>query len=280
MSQLMDALRVRHRGPVVDPHGVLSPAEIAHAQHAEYVDPTWPYVALSTPRAFVVREDDGQRVWAPVWYRHHGGATLVLAYDRASRMARGITQALEAYADTLRARYPDLFPSHLRHGPDALVPQLNGEWAFLVVYGVHDLLARQLPRLDALPRAALLLQALTYADRLARDGVGIAWWELGVLLARDEEALPRLKLLRVDGITFHEGETERLRRQAVRTLVAHTPWGFERDTDAGAQHAARLLDWARTHPDDLTADGLAYLKRELRDGFATHPRAAQLAEWA
>ena len=134
----------------------LTPAEIERAHR----DDTWPYVGLT--------DDDDTNV---VWFRHHHRPTLLLAVNRTLPLAGEIVRAM-FQARTLRERFPHMFPSHIE------VVQRD-DCVYLKERGVHDLLVRQLPRLDLFTRA-LLVQALTYANTLALARIRLRSWEMGV----------------------------------------------------------------------------------------------------
>ena len=230
----------------------LTPAEIERAHR----DDTWPYVGLT--------DDDDDNV---VWFRHERRPTLLLAVHRSLPLAGEIVRAMFR-ARTLLARFPHMFPSRVE------VVQRD-DCVYLKERGVHDLLVRQLPRLDLFTRALLLVQALTYANTLALARIRLRSWEMGVFFG----AGPELKLLRLDGIRAGSD-------RSVRAIVCQ-PWAFRSDSDDYFEQAlAHLLAWARARrappphqhvlipPDAL--DTLTYLLREILDIFSLHPRVEAL----
>jgi hypothetical protein len=171
-----------------------------------------------------------------------------------------------------------MFPADLRMAErmddPACVPSLTTkEWGFIAMYGVHDLLTRQIPKLPAFERACLLVQALTYAETMLGVGdLSLRDWEMGVFF--DAQGAPVLKLLRPD--TMQLGIFDDPREHSLRSIVTRH-WGFDARNaqDEASTHVARVLAWARvqlTPPDDI----LRTVIREILDAFALHPRAGAM----
>jgi hypothetical protein len=288
MSQLMRALRETHRGPHAATDGVFSEEELAKTREVNSsYDMTWPYVLLRKFPTSLAREDDNKRVvWAPVWMRHYAQPTLVYAYDAEADVARKIDDALARYFTPLRGDYPYMFPSSARVEEHDFIPDMDDDWRFLVMTGVHDLLSRQIPKLSGFERACLLLQALLYAETLLMNNVGVNHWEFGVQLSGSGQfaGVPRLKLVRLDQITFWVPTDEqlevfraRLRKYSLFSILKHH-WGFGPNRSSGAvdeAHVTRALEWAMREA-DKNVDAMPTLTREILDAYATHPRAAAM----
>jgi hypothetical protein len=297
MSQLMRALRNSHRGPVRYPHSSLTDAEIEQARASPYV--------LVQRQAITLEIEDGQVRHTPRWYKHYAQPLLVYAYDTESMLSEAIDNMLE-HVVALQTHFPRIFPVDIRFVDreqdihllrnDNIVPIMSDDnWSFLVFYGVHDLLVRQIPLLPAFERACLLIQAFAYVSRMADELLDVQTWEFGVQFGLAEDnGIPRLKLVRIDNLShMSPGDTaaetiERcngLRGLGVRA-VTHMRWGFEgnammmqaADTDeASSVHVARVLDWARAqNATRLPADSVAHIVHELLVAFEMHPQAAAM----
>ena len=236
----------------------ITPAEVKRAHR----DNTWPYVGLTD------YNDD------VVWFRCHHKPTLLLAVNRDLPLAGEIVRAMFR-ARTLLESFPHMFPTHIE------VIQRD-DCVYLKECCVHDLLVRQLLRLDLLTRALLLVQDLTYANTLSLARVCLWTWEMGVFFRADGR--PELKLLRVDGIRMASD-------RSVRAIVCQM-WAFRAESDDYFEQAlAHLLAWARVHrappphqhvliPPDAIGT-LTYLLREILASSACRgaSRLRALGEW-
>ena len=255
MNTLLQLTREKYRGPIRDRYGVFE----EHYEHHARIDGTWPYVCIQ------IDEPHGPR-----WYRHFADPTLVMVIEMDTPLAVNIYHTID---HPVRDQYPYLFPQSTLYDETetaALENAIPGRWDAFVLKGVHDLLRRQLSKLDAYARGCMLVELLSIVETLSNDGTRIPHWELGVLF---DGAVPRLKLLRLDGIQTEIPRERRdaLRQEAMRSLLPI----WHRASDRDLASVQRTIHWLPRQP-AITRDVLLKAQVEIETALRATglPRSA------